>query len=724
MRFHSFRVSNLRAVRQFEIDGLGAFVVVAGQNGCGKSCLFDAIRLLKSFYGGYQQDEYMQWFSELAINVQDRRELRKMFRDPSIPVEIEAVLEFSPSEQQFMRDQSADLVWPIAWQRVTGQRMDHWSFNRMAIAMQLAQHQAQVNAVVAALSEQLTNDLAQPKYTISLTITPDGSIHKKDCLPVEVSFQADQPDHLGIIEYHSASRTYSRQPLQGINLDARSFQDQRRQQRLYNWQAKYQNVKTELATGYLRALIAEQSGEASTEEDLNETLKELFKTFFPEKVYEGVKPLPQGGLEFPVRLPGGEVHDIDDLSSGEKEILYGYLRLRNSIPRGSVILLDEPELHLNPSLLQGFPDFYYRHLGVAQGNQLWLVTHSDTLLRQAIGNSNYRVYHMVSATSSTGNQATEVLLDDDVDRAIMDLVGDLAGYQPHAKVVILEGKSEDSFDTMIVQRLFPEFAKRVNLVSVGYKRRVRDLYDVLQASTRKAGGNRFFAVVDRDSEGNDSADGTPQVYAWDRYHIENYLLEPTVIREVCASLSGKHKFASDQAVVTALRKCAKKLINELVIKRVQAEVNSEIVGSVAIKGDPKTSDVAKALAPSIKSSVERVIAKRDELTSEQLTARAEAVRQELNNAIETDAWLQDFPGRDILGQFVGSYLSGVSYTSFRNLVLDKMVATEQRPKGMKAILDQIEPTGLHGAPGKVRRLKDDRLRAVTLYRVSASARCE
>ena len=99
-----------------------------------------------------------------------------------------------------------------------------------------------------------------------------------------------------------------------------------------------------------------------------------------------------------MRLPGGETHDIDDLSSGE-EILYGYLRLRNSTPRRSVILLDEPELHLNPSLLQGFADFYHRHLGVAQENQLWLVTHSDTLLRQAIGNSNYGVFHMLGATT-------------------------------------------------------------------------------------------------------------------------------------------------------------------------------------------------------------------------------------------------------------------------------------------------------------------------------------
>jgi len=695
MRFSSLRVKNLRAIREFEVDDLGSFVVVAGQNGCGKSCVFDAIRLLKSFYGGSQQDEHMQWFNELAINVQDLTELRRMFRDPAIPVEIEAAIILSEDERAFMREHRADLVWPIAWQRVTGQRLDYWSFNRMAIAMQLAEHQAEVASAVATLSQQLDASLAVDSYTVSLTIAPDGSIQRPECLPVEVSFQADQPDHLGIIEYHSASRTYIRQPLEGINLDATSFRNQRRQQRLYNWQAKYQNVRTELATSYLRNLISAQSAHGQSETDLNETLKELFRTFFPDKVYEGVRPLPQGSLEFPVRLPGGERHDIDDLSSGEKEILYGYLKLRNSTPRQSVILLDEPELHLNPSLLQGFPDFYYRHLGVAQGNQLWLVTHSDTLLRQAIGNSNYRVYHMTSATAGgTGNQATEVLLDDDVDRAIVDLVGDLASYQPHAKIVILEGRTEEGFDATLVQRLFPDFAKRVNLVSVGYKRRVRDLYEVLEASTSKTGGNRFFAVVDRDAEAMEQEDGTPRVYNWDRYHIENYLLEPGAIRAVTTSLTGKELFKSDKAVTTALRQCAKRLLNQLVLERIQAEVNSELVGSIAVGGDPKRSDVSKALIPSIDGSVERVVAKRDELTVDQLRLRVKDIRDELVAAIESDAWLVDFPGRLILGQFVNAHLSGVSYIAFRNLITDKMVADELRPAGMLDVLRQIEPTGL------------------------------
>jgi hypothetical protein len=46
---------------------------------------------------------------------------------------------------------------------------------------------------------------------------------------VEAAFQADAPDNLGVIEYHSASRSYSRQPVGGIDVNARNFEDQQRQ---------------------------------------------------------------------------------------------------------------------------------------------------------------------------------------------------------------------------------------------------------------------------------------------------------------------------------------------------------------------------------------------------------------------------------------------------------------------------------------------------------------
>jgi hypothetical protein len=691
MRFRSLRVENLRAVRLFEIHDLPDFIVIAGQNGSGKSCVFDAIRLLKSVYGGYSPDEHMQWFGEFAINPQDATALKGIFRDPSVPVTISATVEYAESERAFLLEKAADLVWPIAWQRVTGQRMDYWTFNRMAIATQLGHFRPMVEQQVTEISAALAKALAEESvFHLSVVISPDGNIALQPCLTAEVSFQAYEPLSLGIIDHHSASRAYIRQPLQGINLDARAFQDQRRQQSLYNAQAKYQNVKTELAAGYLRNLIAKESGDDPEGEDLNETLKELFRTFFPDKEYEGVRPLPGGSLEFPVRLPGGESHDIDELSSGEKEILYGYLRLRNSTPRRSVILLDEPELHLNPSLLQGFTDFYYRHLGVAQNNQMWLVTHSDTLLRQAVGNSNYRVYHMVGATTSEGNQASEVLLQDDVERVVVDLVGDLAAYRPHAKVVILEGAGSDGFDVTVVRRLFPDFGKRVNLVSGGSKTRVRDLYRVLNDAVNQVGiKNRFFAITDRDTEPLTPTEPSAQEFSWAVYHIENFLLEPTALRAACQSLTGADPFASDDEVIAVLKSISSELVPSLVLERVRTIVNDDIVGAIEIGGHPNGVDVAADVYPSIAGSLKRVADRGATYSVDRLAEIAQTSRDAFEAAMQSGEWIRDFPGRRVLARFADQYAPGVGYEPFRNIVLDKLASVEYQPDGMAEVLDAI-----------------------------------
>ncbi|PYN39966.1 MAG: hypothetical protein DMD95_23165 [Candidatus Rokuibacteriota bacterium] len=58
MHLEHLEVRNFRALDSATLPNLPANVVIAGPNGCGKSTIFDAIRLWKSAYGGYIENEF------------------------------------------------------------------------------------------------------------------------------------------------------------------------------------------------------------------------------------------------------------------------------------------------------------------------------------------------------------------------------------------------------------------------------------------------------------------------------------------------------------------------------------------------------------------------------------------------------------------------------------------------------------------------------------------
>ena len=79
MRFQTLTIVNFRAISRFSISNLRDFVLIAGPNGCGKTAVFDAMRLLKSVYGGHQANEWMQWFGEFQINLNLPSRFRLIF---------------------------------------------------------------------------------------------------------------------------------------------------------------------------------------------------------------------------------------------------------------------------------------------------------------------------------------------------------------------------------------------------------------------------------------------------------------------------------------------------------------------------------------------------------------------------------------------------------------------------------------------------------------------
>jgi predicted ATPase len=689
VRFQKLHVSNFRAISNFDVDSLERMVIIAGPNGCGKSQVLDAIRLLKSAYGGYQTNESAQWFGEFQMAP---NETSALFRDKNIPVRISASIELAEEEKLYLQANAYQVLEPIMWAEVTRQPIEVFQFSLLAYTAQYPQLVPMVAQQTLEMAALLATELNAPSHSLSLTIEPNSSVSISPSLIARVIFQTFKPDDLGIIDFHSAQRIYTREGLGGINLDLKAIEGQRRVQTLYNYQAKYANVKSELVATYVRDLVAKDAGLPSLDgADLNETLKELFRTFFPHKKYMGIQIDLAGTMSFPVELSTGERHDINDLSSGEKEILYGYLRLRNSTPHHSTILFDEPEMHLNPALLVNLPDFYYRHLAQSNDNQVWLVTHSDALLRHAVGKPNYSVYHMTNAVSvESGHNQVLLVAEDELQAVLVDLVGDLAAYRPFAKVLIFEGEAGTEFDVSVIQRLFPGLAERVTLVSGGSKGRVNDLYAVLARTAEQVGlTDKYYAITDRDSTPSAERQTGTHVLSWDVYHIENYLLSARHILKALSSV-GSTALDSVESVEGALKLAAEGTLEELVLVRLQTEVNDRLVQSIVVKGGNLASP-ANALLPSIDASYERIEGAKSELANlTWLETREREIRDEFVEALDRGEWIKTFPGRAVLKKFVSSNCGElVKYEGFVSLIIEFMVIDNFKPAGMVELLSTV-----------------------------------
>ena len=406
----------------------------------------------------------------------------------------------------------------------------------------------------------------------------------------------------------------------------------------------------------------------------------------------GPIPTEEGGLSFPVQLENGRKHDIDELSSGEKEVLLGYLRIRSNAPQSSILLLDEPELHLNPRLIKGLPRFYQKHLGQKLDNQLLMITHSDALLRKAVEEPSYMVYHMqpAHAVELDSNQVTPISASAQVERALIDLVGDLATYSPRSKVVILEGGGDSKFDVHLVEQLFPLFSERVNLISGGSKNGVRTL-QVLLDKAAEAGrlDARFYSVVDRAYDGPELESHSHQ-NSWNVYHIENYLLHPDFILQVHQSLDIKEVQLTPPEIQERLKLCAHDTVNTLLKMKIHQWVHNHLINCIDLGFNPED----KSLVSGYREAAERSSSKisdvlKDKITQEHLLNYHEETHSELLKALGNDEWKNVFRGRDILKRYTSRYVSGIGYERFRNLIVNRMSEAAYEPSGMKEVVDSI-----------------------------------
>jgi predicted ATPase len=126
-----------------------------------------------------------------------------------------------------------------------------------------------------------------------------------------------------------------------------------------------------------------------------------FEYMFPNKRFKEVSR--SGGLLSPQFVEHGRVSSLDNLSTGEKQIVFraGFF-LRDLAALGSsVVLIDEPELSLHPEWQSRVVGFYKHLLTDADGNcpQIVIATHSPFIVHGA-GNSKIVILEKDNVTGA------------------------------------------------------------------------------------------------------------------------------------------------------------------------------------------------------------------------------------------------------------------------------------------------------------------------------------
>ena len=691
MKITKLKIENFKAIKKIELDNLSNNVLIAGPNGCGKSCIFDSVRLLKSLIGGYQNNEWHLWFNEFQIKPQSiRQEITKLFQTEDKELKIEASFTFNSSEKDFLKKESKFILEHKLWKRhVPDLANQHYRSRPVGVEyVPLAQ---QISQQCEPDFQKLIQELSNEEFLATFVADRNGKFLPYAPKALQLAFSVYEKD-LGVIDYHGPHRNYQKEVLNNISLNIQTNRQSMKNHSLYNYQNKYNNMKQELAGDYIRRLLTQSAGGVASPEETNliDTLKELFNEFFPGKKFLGPKPNKDGGIDFPVKLANEKIHDINDLSSGEKEVLYGYLRLKNSAPKNSIILLDEPELHLNPRLISGLPHFYKKHLGDKLGNQLWLVTHSDEFLRQAMTEKDYQVYHLhpPSGSSNMSNQIKKIDANNDLEKAIIDLVGDLATYAPNKKIVFLEGESSN-FDKKMIEKLFPEFQEKVNLIPVGSKHQVVKLHKLLEETiTESELETKFFSIVDRDLDDSSERDSIRH-FVWDRYHIENYLLEEDYLTKAIDELT-LGELSDEKQISSLMIQCAKESIKPLINHSVRQKAWKDTFSKAKLDFDPNDTNAPRAVYQSIKRNLKKIEQISDEKYLNDLKTIDEKKKEDFNSSFENNTWKLKVRGRDVLKKLVSKIQNKkISYESLKNITITLMVKDEHKPKGMEEIIEQI-----------------------------------
>lgn len=442
-------------------------------------------------------------------------------------------------------------------------------------------------------------------------------------------------------------------------------------------------------------LLDLEAGSASESDRPVDEYGAILSRVFPG--YRFVESEGDSPADLYVQLPSGTKIPFSELSSGEKEVFFLLSFYQRHDVNEAVIIIDEPELHLHPSLARVLLKTMQE---LKPFNQVWLATQSSEVIDHAGRDKVFFVRR-------NDQNLAEVVASTDEDEALLCL-RDFFGYSGYVglarSMVFTEGRnaSADRKTFSMITQIANQEVKFIPSGSCSELERLNRA--VLSIIESEVGWCKFYLIRDRDYLDEESLKAkrekcSDRMFILDKHELENYLLNFQVISNVLTQIYDQD--VSAMQVEEVFRQCAIEMsgdvLRELVSYRLNMKFQSEDF-SVPKLFSGQLSFREGAWGQQILGQLENQLGARctqissdlgQRINSIEFSREFEAGKREVETAINADSWVDLFPGKELLNSF--SKKRGLpSSPALQNLIIKEMARDiNDCPKELREILDIV-----------------------------------
>lgn len=658
MRIDNIRIINFRGIKEidFKTDAVG--ILIVGPNAVGKSTILEAIRLNKSFLFPNIQNESMLVLNSIKAISPDQQRINSNTLLNDCDKKLNISIDYSIEEYEVNK---IDNIFINKLHIMHLQNTNRFPMFRepFSEAQFLSSEDGKkiLDIGKKEIDLYIKNLLTTKKLSSNLTI--DNSLISGSVL-LDQEFLTILCESTGYahtyFNYFPADRSlpFGDQPLQIGFANA----IQQLQSYMATPQSKYQLIKQFIINMYL------------TSEESKENIKSIFGLIFdyflPGKSLSGVEINSNGNLSILINDNSkGSKYDIDSMSSGEKNLLLTLLFMELTTAENGIILFDEPELHLNPAVQKKIISFLIDVICKIKKRQILLCTHSPEMFASAFERDDCKIFHLISE-----KDISPIYKQDKTDVfGVLQKLGSTSTDLLSTKgIIYLEGPHDTELLDNAISSLMGGFTPK----HLGGRKEIEKSIITLQEEDNKKrldSYQLFIFDLDNKPTGLESTRKV-KLLQWDRYCLENYLLEPDAIYEVLKDCSTNSANLTRGSMLGSLKEIAFKQIIKISCKKV---VSGELTDNHYLKITEIVSDTPEQTVDSffsVLNTVSKETAKlHAELTRVELLARINGKVTQISDEWQSK-WVNNCDGKLVISDLHKEFKVQMSLLNFKKKIIE------------------------------------------------------